>query len=52
MAETYSERMRRELGDDLMKRSPSRSELADALDILVEKFAEIDARLGKLEGKK
>lgn len=52
MNKTYSEHMRASLGEDLMKRAPSRNEIYDALDILLEKFGEIDARLGKLEGTK
>ncbi len=46
---TYSENMRRELGEDVLKGAATRQEIYLLVDQLLEKFADVDQRMEEIE---
>ena len=51
MSEQYSTRMRRELGEAILKGATTREELYLMIDQLLEKFGIMEARLEEIEGR-
>lgn len=51
VAETYSERMRRELGADIVKKPATRQELYVVVDQLIEKLKGLEGRLFAMEAR-